>query len=278
MPRNQSEPEALRPFEFDQICELMHGRYGIKLRHGLENLVSARLSQIVREHRFSSQSELLRYVKSDTTGRALSRIVDALTTHHTSFFRETVHFDFLREYLANNRDPANEIRIWSAGCSTGEEAYSIACCALDVLGGEQAARAIQITATDISPRVLKIASRGIYADARFEDLSNSWRQRHLLCGQGHWGGTFRFKPAIRQLIRFGTVNLAAPFPGIGDFSVIFCRNVLIYFDKSTQEDVVHRLTDRLRKGGYLMLGHSEGVLGMTSSLEYVKPSIYRRAG
>jgi chemotaxis protein methyltransferase CheR len=265
----------LRRAEFEQIRNIVRRHLGIELRAGKEQFVAARLSKILRAKGFESFHQYCRYVTGDKSGRALSTMADALTTNHTSLFREPAHFTFLRRWLAEVRR-SRIARIWSAGCATGEEAYSIACCSVDELGAQAAERHVNILATDISARALETAARGVYPAARFAELPPDWLSRHLLRGTGRWAGSYQFRPEIRSLIRFGQVNLAHALPDLGTFSIIFCRNVLIYFDRQMQERVINALASRLEPGGLLFIGHSEGLSGFDHPLTYVCPAVYQR--
>ena len=266
----------LRRAEFEQIRSIVRQHLGIELRAGKEQFVAARLSKVLRAKGFESFHQYCRYVTGDKSGRALSSMADALTTNHTSLFREPAHFQFLRRWFATELRRNRIARIWSAGCATGEEPYSIASCAVDELGAETAARYVNILATDISTRALQTAARGVYPAARFEELSADWLSRHLLRGTGRWTGSYQFRPEIRSLVRFGQVNLAHTLPNLGTFSIIFCRNVLIYFDREMQERVINDLAQRLEPGGLLLIGHSEGLSGFDHPLTYVCPAVYQK--
>ena len=200
-------------------------------------------------------------------------LLDALTTNFTSFLREATHFDFLRKTIA----PAltGPIRIWSAACSTGEEPYSIALSLLEELGLPAASR-IHILASDISSRALATAERGAYEEARCRDLPPEWLRRYLLRGSGNWNGWFRVKPLVRGMIGFERLNLIEHFPPGQRFHTIFCRNVMIYFDKETQAALVNRFASCLEPGGYLLIGHSETLTGLRHPYHYVKPAVYRK--
>src|SRR5258706_15360043 len=151
------ELPELQPSEFAQIKQLMQGTFGIELRPGNEHLVKARLTKVLREESFASFGEYFNHVASDRTGRALANLADALTTNHTSLFREQAHFDFLKDWLGKERQGSKPVRIWSAACATGEEPYSIACEVLDEWGPEAARARVRILASDVSTRALQAA-------------------------------------------------------------------------------------------------------------------------
>jgi chemotaxis protein methyltransferase CheR len=259
--------------EFQAIRRLAHEKFGLELKSGKQELVAARLGKKLREHNFPTFRDYYRHVLEDSTGEALIGLIDALTTNHTSFLREPAHFDYLRETILPALERRRRIEIWSAACSTGEEPYSIACALLEAGVAPDRAR---IVATDISTRVLETARAGVYPAERFEEIPAGWRRKYLLRGTRRWEGWFRLRPEVRAMVEFRRLNLVEPFPELGPFPVIFCRNVMIYFDKPTQERVVGRLEARLEPGGWLLVGHAESLAGVRHSLRYVKPAVYRK--
>jgi chemotaxis protein methyltransferase CheR len=260
--------------EFQQISELAYQRFGLDLKRGKEALVAARLGKKLRKLGFTTFAEYHRHVLADSTGDALVELIDALTTNHTSFLRERAHFEFLARAANEEFGAISTLRVWSAACSSGEEPYSIAMCLAEALA-KTPARQFRIVATDISTRVLDTARRGVYPAARFDDVPEPWRRAHLLRGQGESHGFYKVKPALAQRIEFERLNLIEPFPKRELFHVIFCRNVMMYFDKATQQDIVQRLSGHLERGGYLFVGHSESLTGVEHALHYVRPATYR---
>jgi chemotaxis protein methyltransferase CheR len=260
--------------EFDQIRRLAYDHFGLDLREGKQTLVSARLGKKIREMNLHSYQEYYRHVMEDPTGEALISLVDALTTNHTSFFREAAHFEFLRQTVMPSLRSRGRISIWSAACSTGEEPYSIAFSLLDELG--QDFSRVRILATDISTRVLAAAGRGIYAADRFEGIPAHQLRRYVLRGAGRFSNSYQVKPELRSAVEFRRLNLMEPFSHMGAFPVIFCRNVMIYFDKTTQQDLVNRLAACLEPGGYLLIGHAESLNGVEHPLRYVRPAVYQK--
>ncbi|MGE5487668.1 MAG: CheR family methyltransferase [bacterium] len=267
----------LTPSEFERIRRLAHEKFGLDLKHGKQELVAARLGKILRRSGFRTFGEYYDHVAADRTGEALTALIDALTTNYTSFFREPAHFDFLRRTLIPEWRGRSRVQIWSAGCATGEEPYSIAMCLSEESNGAQL-RSVRILASDISTQALKTAHQGVYATERLRDLPPGWLQKYFLQGVGKWSGCCRVRPELRAIVEFRRQNLTEPFSDIPPCDLIFCRNVMIYFDKATQEDLVRRLAGRLEPGGYLFTGHSESLLGGRDCLEYVRPAIYRRPG
>lgn len=266
---------TLQPAEFRQISELAYERFGLDLKRGKEALVAARLGKRLRERGFGTFSEYYRHVISDATGEALVELIDSLTTNHTSFLRERAHFEFLARAACEEFQKVRTLEIWSAACSSGEEPYSIAMCLADVLP-PASARTFRILATDISTRVLALAQRAVYPAERFNDVPETWRRACLLRGEGEFRGFYKIKPAIARAIEFERLNLIESFPRRHSFHVIFCRNVLMYFDKPTQQAIIQRLGAAIEPGGYLFVGHSESLTGVEHQLRYVRPATYRK--
>ena len=273
---NPAGPPVLTASDFQRISELARERFGLNLPSGKEGLVAARLGKKIREGSFASFADYYRHVVSDSTGNSLIELIDALTTNHTFFLRERAHFDFLRQIVTREYQDRPGLRIWSAACSTGEEPYSIAMYLTDV-AREIPCRwssGVRILATDISTRVLTKAQRAVYATERFREIPESWWKNYLLRGQKACEGTYKVKPAIAGLVEFERLNLIEPLPR-RSFEIIFCRNVLTYFNKATQKDIVARLSACLEPGGYLFVGHSEALTGIEHKLDYVRPAVYR---
>jgi chemotaxis protein methyltransferase CheR len=259
--------------EFREIADLAYQRFGLDLKRGKEALVAARLGKKLRQLGFHSFAEYHKHVLADRTGDALVELIDALTTNHTSFLRERAHFDFLSRAAMEEFSAISSLRVWSAACSSGEEPYSIAMCLSEALKASR--RQFQIRATDISTRVLATAQRGVYPVARFDEVPDAWRRAYLLRGKGESQGFYKVKPELVGRVEFERLNLIEPFVDRGRFHVIFCRNVMMYFDKATQQDIVQRLTGCLERGGYLFVGHAESLTGIEHSLGYVRPATYR---
>jgi len=271
------EPLTLTAREFDSIATLAREEFGLELGKGKEQLVAARLGKLMRKLAFTKFRDYYQYVSADRSGEALVELIDALTTNHTSFFREQAHFDFLTQRVFaewNNQGPR---RIWSSASSTGEEPYTIALTAREHLGPLSPALP-RILATDISTRVLETARKGIYKEDRFQGVLAPWLKKHLLRGEGRWQGWYRMRPEILAMVDFRRINLIEPLPEVGRFSIIFCRNVMIYFSRETQEQVVNRLVACLEPNGYLFVGHAESLTGIQHDLSQVQPAIYQKRG
>lgn len=261
---------------FDRVRRLVYETAGIDLRSGKEALVSARLGRLIRAGVGSTFEECLDQVEADSTGAGLVALIDALTTNYTSFLREPPHFDFLASRILPDLARRGRIEIWCAAAATGEEPYSLAFVLLETLGMGAAANS-RILATDISVRALSAARSAIYQESRFQGVPASWLPKYLLRGEGPSKGYYKIKPEVARMVEFRRLNLIEPFQPRASFPLISCRNVMIYFDRPTQERIVNRLASFLEPGGYLFVGLSESLNGIEHPLDYVRPSIYRKA-
>lgn len=272
---------AITDSEFRWLRDLIHAHTGIALSTHKRALLCSRLGKRLRHHRLHRFTEYYRLLtEQDPDGVELVEMINAITTNKTDFFREPHHFAFLRERLPpllRAREPAR-LRVWSAGTSTGEEAYSIAMTLRDI-GYAVGVSDIRILATDIDTRVLAHAIRGVYTIEQAGHVPPPLRQRWFLLGQGANAGQVRVKPELQDLISFRHLNLMEnPWPMQGPFDVIFCRNVIIYFDQATQQQLIGRFARLLRADGYLVLGHSESIHDSSVGLQHVAPSVYQRKG
>jgi chemotaxis protein methyltransferase CheR len=266
---------ALKPREFEQIRRLAYDQFGLELRAGKEQLVSARLAKIIRASNFRSFQQYYDFLVRDSTGEALTAMIDALTTNHTGFFREPAHFDFLKSRILPDLKSRDYVSIWSAACSSGEEPYSIAFCLMQNLSTRQISR-VRILATDISTKALSQAEKGVYPSERLTKPMQQELKPYLLYGEEGAKGHFRVRKEIRNLVDFRRLNLMHSLSHLGQFQIIFCRNVMIYFDKATQQDLVRRLSDCLEPGGHLLTGHAESLNRIEHDLQYVQPAVYQK--
>ncbi|MCX7982164.1 MAG: protein-glutamate O-methyltransferase CheR [Syntrophales bacterium] len=264
----------LKDHEFEKIRRLIYEQCGINLHEGKRELVKARLSKRLREGNFKSFSEYFRYVTTEEGTDELINMIDSISTNLTYFFRENTHFDRLRLILEKWKEKKKDIRIWSAGCSTGEEPYSIAIVASEVLGPNR--QWCSILATDISTRVLKQAITGIYPQEKIERVPKNILKAYFQYGTGKAAGYYRIRKEIRDMIEFRRFNLMDPFPLDFRFHIVFCRNVMIYFDKKTQVELITKFFHTLEDDGYLFVGHSESLTGLEHGFQYLEPSIYRK--
>ena len=263
----------LSPDSFAKICDTLYQVSGIKLEAGKEELVKARLVKILNKLDLEDFESYLELVKRDTTGLELKRMVDVLTTNKTSFFRENEHFVYLRKQIAPALASASgPLRIWCAGCSSGEEAYTLSMVLGDCLPAGRLAQ-LQILATDISERVLATARAAEYPAELAAELPEDVRRRLF---EKLPGEKLRVRAELRKRISFARLNLMGPWPMRGPFDAIFCRNVMIYFDKPTQESLVNRYHALIRPGGHMFVSRTESLAGVQHPFEYVEPGVYRR--
>ncbi len=279
---SETNAPPLSSQDFLRIRALVYERAGIDLRDGKQTLVSARLGKQVRASGSRSYADFLAGVESDQTGESLTALIDALTTNYTFFFREPDHFQFLRDTVLPNLVSRERVEVWCAAAATGEEPYTLAMVLLEALGGGSGvslgrARAL-VLSTDISTRALVQARRGVYPLERFNGVSKSLLPKYWLRGEGPSAGLYKAKPELMRVVEFARLNLIKPFTHTSLFPVIFCRNVMIYFDKPTQQRVVDRMCQFLEPGGYLFLGHSESLSATRHLLEYAGPAVYRKPG
>lgn len=276
------EASDLTRAEYELFRELIYQKSGINLGTEKMQLLRSRLAKLLRGRDYESFRDYYKAVVADKSGAELSRLLDAVSTNTTHLFREISHFNFLAELIkqwtsdkkwcAANR----ELRVWSAGCSSGEEPYSIAMVVHDLLNNHPYIKP-RILATDISTQVLNQAMRGQFVAERAKSVPPAFRTRYLQKVKSSSGEVLQATSDIRNLIKFSRFNLMTPtFPFRLGFHVIFCRNVMIYFDQATQEGLVNRYAKCLVPGGHLMIGHSESLNGIDQPLAYVEPTIYCR--
>ncbi len=268
---------TLSQSDFQRFRELAYSRFGLDLREGKQDLVAARLGKRMRQAGIATFADYYKYVVSDSSGQALVEMIDSLTTNHTSFLREKAHFDLLARIVREAGPAAGGMQIWSAACSTGEEPYTILFTMLEANPGLARRVAPLIFATDISTRALGHAGKGVYPRERLAELPAEWLRNCFSAAAGETG-SLRVRPELTRLIEFRRLNLIEPFRHGRQFDVIFCRNVMIYFDRRTQQDLVRRFHECLLPGGYLLVGHSESLSGVDHPFSYVRPAVYRREG
>jgi chemotaxis protein methyltransferase CheR len=266
----------LQPEQFTKISQLIYRLCGITMRPGKEGLVKARLMKRLVVLDLESFADYLAYVEGDTSGRELVTMIDVLTTNKTSFFREPQHFTYLRQHMVpqwrQNRHP---IRCWSAGCSSGEEPYSLAMVLREELP-ETDRWDIRILATDISTRILATARQAVYTQETLSDVPAQLLHKYLALVRREPTPTYQVNETIRGMVRLTRLNLMHKWPMRGPFDAIFCRNVMIYFDKPTQEWLVQRFWTLLRPGGHLFIGHAESLSAASHHFRYVQPAVYMR--
>lgn len=269
---------ALHDAEFRYIAAFVREHCGIVLGTNKRQLVYGRLSRRLKELGLASFSEYCERLRTQP-GDEIDPLASAISTNVTRFFREDHHFDYLaRELLPALACVANpRIRIWSAGCASGEEPHSIAMVMAEVLG-ERAAGIARVLATDLSLRALAVAQQGWYPLDRLHEVSGPRRKRWFLAGNGGNQGQALIVQGVRDLVVFKHLNLLHDWPIQGPLDAIFCRNVVIYFDQPTKQRLFARFAHVLAPGGYLFLGHSESLHGMSDAFDLVGRTIYRKRG
>lgn len=260
----------------DFIVHAIYEKSRIRLHDGKQSLIKARLGKRMRATGYESLTDYVEFLRAKAGEEEWTMVVDALTTNFTNFLREEDHFKF----LVNQAIPSmlakdqKQFRVWSAACSTGEEPYTLGFY-LNEHFPLQAGWNWNLTASDLSTKVLAKAREGIYAQDRVNTIPPEWLRRYFQMGQGDWAGHYRVKPVIRERVNFRQINLIESYEHKEQFEVIFCRNVMIYFDRPTQEGLVRQLCKFLRPKGYILIGHSESLTGLNLPLKCLKPSIYQ---
>ena len=264
--------------QFEGICTFVKEVCGINLHQGKKELVKARLAKRLRKLGLSKFEDYLAYMEKDTSGVELSCMLDALSTNLTSFFRESEHLDWLVRELTSGSETkrgGRRLRIWSAGCSSGEEPYSIGIILKEEVPGFSQWDT-KVLATDLSTAMLALGTKGIYTKERIKDVPAKWRATNFTCIETRPEKLFQVNDDVRRMVTFGKLNLMAAWPMRGPFDFIFCRNVMIYFNKDTQGRLIERFRELLAPEGILFLGHSESLAGVKHLFNYVAPTVYRK--
>ncbi|MDD2988271.1 MAG: protein-glutamate O-methyltransferase CheR [Zoogloea sp.] len=264
---------AITDQEFALFQRLIYKIAGISLSDAKKVLLVGRLSRRLKHYGLPSFSLYYRLLATGQHPEELQVMVDLLTTNETYFFREPRHFEFLRDEIIRPRRSSAPFRVWSAACSTGEEVYTLAMLLAETLPNGP----WEVFGSDISTQVLAKAEAGHYPLDRNEGIPPAYLVKYCLKGVRAQSGTFLITPELKRRTRFAQVNLTLPVDAeIGDFEVIFLRNVMIYFDTDTKRKVVANLLPRLKSGGHLIIGHSETLNGIQQGLEMVRATIYRK--
>jgi len=267
---------ALEDADYEFLCRLVYQHSRINLGPDKRALVSARVAKRLRSLKIGSYHEYCHWLKTEAGDEELGHLVDVMSTNHTNFFREEKHFQWLRatllpQWRARQAEGAS-FRAWSAACSSGEEPYTLAIVLAEFFG---ATGPWTIDATDISTCVLAKAKQAVYDAERVAPVPDDLLRKYFQRGVGKWQGHFRVKDSLRERLTLHHLNLFQPaYPFRHRFNVIFCRNVMIYFDRPTQETLVAKLTEQLEPGGYLLVGHSESLSSVRHSLRQLQPTVY----
>ena len=265
---------ALSDRDLGRIVRLVYDRSGITLHEGKKSLVVARLQKRLRAHGFPSFGEYIKHVETDASGEEVVALLDAIATNHTYFFREEQHFDLLVKTAAEwqTQHGAAPLRIWSAACSTGEENYTMTMALADRVPGLE----FHIMGSDMSTKAVTAAKAGVYKMAGVQGLPRELLRKHFEKGLGAQEGFARVNAEVRRRNTFRNLNLLE-ITDLGErYEVIFCRNVMIYFDKTVQQRVVTMLERHLEPGGLLFISHSESLNGLTHGLRWLAPAVYQR--
>lgn len=263
--------------EFRQLADYIKANYGINLKEEKQSLVTGRFQNVLIQNSFNNFSEYFDYIVSDKTGDAVITLIDKITTNHTFFMREADHFFYFRDkvlpYLKSTVKD-KDLRIWSAGCSTGEEPYTLAMIIDEFFGKEKMWWDTKILATDISSKVLDTAIKGIYSNEEIAALPLNWRLNYFKKLDNE---NSVLVDKIRNEVIYRKFNLMEEvFPFKRKFHVIFCRNVMIYFDAQTKRELVNKFYDLTEYGGYLFIGHSESLNREETKYKYIMPAVYRK--
>ncbi|MGI6084221.1 MAG: CheR family methyltransferase [Acetivibrionales bacterium] len=263
--------------EYNQLAEYIKSNYGINLKDEKRALVTGRLSNVLMNNNFRNFSEYYNYIICDKTGDASATLINKISTNHTFFMREADHF----HYFMNSVLPylkitvkSKDLRIWSAGCSSGEEPYTLAMIIDEFFGAEKKEWDTRVLATDISSKVLDIAEKGIYDKERIASLPSKWKHNYF---QRIDDKNCVLTDKLKNEVIFRKLNLIdEEFPFKRKFHVIFCRNVMIYFDAPTKRKLVDKFYNLMEHGGYLFIGHSESINREETSFKYIRPAVYRK--
>ncbi len=257
--------------EFHDLVAFVRSNFGIDLSKK-RLLIEARMYSVLSEKKISSFTEYLSLIRRD--GSELNTMLNKLTTNHTYFMREKSHFDFLKNVILPQQERTNRmrsLRIWSAGCSTGEEAYTAVMTMRDYFG-PNSGWDYRMLATDLSTHVLEAARAGVYAPESLKNIPPAWERLYFKRS----GDAYLLSDEIKREVFFKRLNLMDDFRFRNPFDLIFCRNVMIYFKQETKDKLVRKFCDVLKPGGYLFIGHSETIQRDAAEFRYIEPSIYQK--
>jgi chemotaxis protein methyltransferase CheR len=262
--------------EFKRLTQFIIKKYGINLTQK-KTLVEGRLSNTVTQRGFKDFKSFIDMIFADRTGTEMINLLNKLTTNHTFFLREKEHYDFMKDTALPHFEKTkkdHKISIWSAACSSGEEPYTNVMAVLEYFAGKAAAWNVEVLATDISERVMSKAKEAIYHQDSMKNLPDIWKRKYFIKQEND---CFKVSPEVTKRVTFKTFNLMEPVPfRTYPYDIIFCRNVMIYFEHDTKIAVVKRLYDALVPGGYLFIGHAESITRDATQYQFIKPAIYRK--
>ncbi|MEJ2455739.1 MAG: protein-glutamate O-methyltransferase CheR [Candidatus Thiodiazotropha sp.] len=267
MQHRSSSQALVNPADYLSFQQFLQKACGIQLGPGKEYLVSSRLAGLLKEAQIDSLGELLKRLNSPANSQLKTRVIDAMTTNETFWFRDIGHYILLKETILsdlNKQRSGGPIRIWSAACSSGQEPYNISMIVEEYESKYGRGRSVQVEATDISSKMLTEARAGVYCGLTVERGLTNEQQKRFFVPKDH---CLEVRPEIKRRVTFRALNLASSFQGMGRFDVIFCRNVLIYFANDLKKDIVDRMANILNPGGYLFLGSTESINQLTNRFE-----------
>jgi chemotaxis protein methyltransferase CheR len=278
---NEIYKTRLTEDEFEKLSSFIYRESGIKMPPVKITMLQSRLQKRLRHLNIRSFGEYIDYVFSDKGGDSeIIHMLDVVSTNKTDFFREPMHFDYLSLNILPEKAElltGSPLRIWSAGCSSGEEAFTLAMVLSEYNCKNRFKIDFSILGTDISTDILQKAVNAVYKEERIEGIPTELRKKYFLKSRDPKNRTVRIIPELRNKVSWRRLNFMESYYDLKDkYEIVFCRNVLIYFDRATQESVINKICMHLKKGGYFFLGHSESIMGMDLPLEAIKPTIYRK--
>jgi len=265
----------LKEDEFNAITSYIHSNYGVDLRKK-RHLIEGRLSNHIAQLGYTNYMDYFEFVKSDKKNEEATVLINKLTTNHTYFLRESEHFDYYKKHVLpwiEETTKARDLRVWSAGCSSGQEPYTLSMITRDYLSNSLGSWDSTILASDISDKVLSIAKSGVYSKEELSKVPLEWKKKYFVDYDEEF---MRVSDALRKGVAYRNFNLLSRFQFKKPFQAIFCRNVMIYFDKPTKNEIVRKFYDSLLPGGYFFIGQSESLASVDHSFKYVQPSIYQK--
>ena len=260
--------------EFQNIVKFVRDNYGINLSQKRQ-LIEARMYSVLLQKNLTNFTDYFSLIKQNDSSEIVA-MLNKLTTNHTYFMREPAHFDFLKNVILPYHEKHNlkkDIRIWSAGCSSGEEAYTAIMYIMDYFGLQKSRWDYGIYATDISLKAMSAAQNTLYSDVALKDVPAEWKHKYFTA---HGDGCYDLNKEVKEQVTFKRFNLMDRFSYTQPYDLIFCRNVMIYFDQETKNNLINKFYDALKPGGYLFIGHSETIMRGTSSFQYIQPAIYQK--
>lgn len=272
--------QKLTDSQFEKLSGFIYTEYGIRLAPIKKTMLEGRLQKRLKINNMPSFDAYIKFLFSEEGMRKeLVSMVNVVTTNKTDFFRENEHFEFMTDHILpehSQKSPGKPFKVWSSASSSGEEAYTI-CMVMEEFNEGKRAIPYNVDGTDLSTDILKKAVEAVYSMDRVADIPLTMKQKYLLKSKDKERPTVRIKKQLRDKVQFSRLNLMdESYNAPKDYDLIFCRNVLIYFDKDTQEKVINKLCRHLKPGGYFFLGHSESVTNMNVPLKHVKPTIFKK--